>query len=923
MMNLHALIPVAAWVLLAAVLSAEPVEFNRDIRPILSENCFACHGPDKNARQADLRLDRRDEAMAQGAIKPGDLKGSKLVARIRAEQEMLRMPPVWSDKKLTPKQQQTLVEWIEQGAEYEGHWAYLPPERPEAPAGAEAIDFFISKGLEVKHVAPVGEADRRTLTRRLSFDLLGLPPEPGVVEAFEQDRNPDAYQKVLDRLLASRHFGERMAVHWLDLVRYADTVGFHGDVAVNVYPFRDYVIRSFNENKPFDEFTREQIGGDLIPAAGVDQLVASAYNRLSRMTNEGGSQAKEYLAKYAADRVRTTSTVWLGSTLGCAECHDHKFDPFATKDFYAMQAFFADIEEQGVFSGFGDWGSKIQVPSREVRETIAGIDRRIEGLRNAGRGKLEAHDDNLRDFAGRLKNNLDSWTVLEPSSVTNDCSDPNVEGCDTFDLPTEDGVIRLREKGKLKTLTVVEKAEVPLDPGRVTSLMIEVFEAENSMDFFLAEFEVDLLRGGEPARRIPIKTFLPDWESADVMLRSTIDGNHHTGWGGKPCEEGVRRAVFVLGEAIEARSGDRLVMTTIFDRIFGLKGFALEHRLWAGNADVPEVPPGDNLRSALASDGDWSEAERKQIAKAFARATEHNANYLAISELKRRKKTLIDSADQCLVTKAVEPREIRVLPRGNWMDASGEVVEPQAPHFLPAIPSTGKRLTRLDLADWLIDRGNPLTARVFVNRLWKMFFGTGISKVLDDIGSQGEPPVNQELLDWLAVEFMESGWDVKHTIRTMLLSKAYRRESEPSAALTQADPSNRLHGRQTARRLDAEFIRDNALKVSGLLNGKIGGRSAKPYQPADYYIELNFPKRRYHADVNENQFRRGLYVHWQRTYLHPAMMAFDAPTREECAADRSVSNTPLQALTLLNDPTFVEAAKAFGTRILSERARRR
>ena len=349
MMNLHALIPVAAWVLLAAVLSAEPVEFNRDIRPILSENCFACHGPDKNARQADLRLDRRDEAMAQGAIKPGDLKGSKLVARIRAEQEMLRMPPVWSDKKLTPKQQQTLVEWIEQGAEYEGHWAYLPPERPEAPAGAEAIDFFISKGLEVKHVAPVGEADRRTLTRCLSFDLLGLPPEPGVVEAFEQDRNPDAYQKVLDRLLASRHFGERMAVHWLDLVRYADTVGFHGDVAVNVYPFRDYVIRSFNENKPFDEFTREQIGGDLIPAAGVDQLVASAYNRLSRMTNEGGSQAKEYLAKYAADRVRTTSTVWLGSTLGCAECHDHKFDPFATKDFYAMQAFFADIEEQGVF----------------------------------------------------------------------------------------------------------------------------------------------------------------------------------------------------------------------------------------------------------------------------------------------------------------------------------------------------------------------------------------------------------------------------------------------------------------------------------------------------------------------------------------------------------------------------------------------
>ena len=899
----------------ASALPAEPLRFNRDIRPILSEKCFACHGPDKNARQAGLRLDQRDQAVAKGAIKPGDIEGSKLVARIRADQETLRMPPVWSDKKLTPEQAQTLVEWVKQGADYEGHWAYLPPERSETRPGAEAVDFFIDKGLDEKGLSAADEADRPTLARRLSFDLTGLPPEPALVAAFEQDRDARAYEKLLDGLLASPRFGERMAVYWLDLVRYADTVGFHGDVAVNVYPFRDYVIRSFNENKPFDEFTREQIAGDLIPGRGVDQLVASAYNRLSRMTNEGGSQAKEYLAKYAADRVRTTSTVWLGSTLGCAECHDHKFDPFATKDFYAMQAFFADIEEQGVFEGYGDWGSKIQVPSREARETIASLDKRIEKLRGAGRGKLDASDENLRNFAARLKSNLESWTILGPSSVTNDCSDPNVEGCDTFELTSEEGVIRLRETGELKTLTVVEKAEIPLDPGRLTSLMIEVFEAENSMDFFLAEFEINLLRGGEAARRIPIKTFLPDWEEPDAMLRSTVDGNHHTGWGGKPCEEGVRRAVFVLDEAIDARNGDRLVVTSVFDRIFGLKGFALEYRLWAGNADVPDLPPSEELRPTLGN-ADWTPRQRAALLKGFTRATDGNANYLAIRTLEREKKTLIDSADQCLVTKAVEPREIRILRRGDWMDTSGEVVKPQAPHFLGPIPTNGKRLTRLDLADWLVDRGNPLTARVFVNRLWKMYFGTGISKVLNDIGSQGEPPVNQELLDFLAVEFMESGWDVKHTIRAMLLSKAYRRTSEPSEALTRADPYNRLHGHQTARRLDAEFIRDNALKVSGLLNPEIGGRSAKPYQPADYYIELNFPKRRYHADVNENQFRRGLYVHWQRTYLHPAMMAFDAPTREECTTDRSVSNTPLQALTLLNDPTFVEAAKAFGARIL-------
>ena len=913
---------VSVFLLSRAAWPAEPVKFNRDVRPILSENCFACHGPDKNARQADLRLDQREQAVARGAIRPGDASGSKLVARIRADQEMLRMPPVWSDKKLSPEQQQTLVDWIEQGAEYAAHWAYIPPQRPAAPAGSEAIDYFLDRRLREQGLAPVDEADRRTLSRRLSFDLLGLPPESEMVEAFERDSDPQAYEKLLDRLLASPHFGERMAVQWLDWVRYADTVGFHGDVAVNVYPFRDYVIRSFHENKPFDQFTREQIGGDLIPNAGVDQLVASAYNRLSRMTNEGGSQAKEYLAKYAADRVRTTSTAWLGSTLGCAECHDHKFDPFSTRDFYAMQAFFADIEEKGVFSGYGDWGSKIQVPSFEARERIAAIDQRIETLREQGRGQLEANEANLNVFASRLKRGLESWTVLHPSSVNNDCSDPDVEGCDSFELLSEDGFIQLRKKGDLKTLTLVEKAESKLAPGRVTSLMIEVSEVENSMDFFLAEFKVSLLRDGEPSRPAPVKTFLPDWEGPGVMLRDTVDGNHHTGWGGNPCDEGVRRAVFVLREPIQARDGDRLVVTTTFDRIFGLKGFALEYRLWAGNADNPEVPPRDAWRPALTHEGGRSPAQRQSLVDAWKKVTKRNANYLEIRALERQKKTLTDAADQCLVTKAVEPREIRVLPRGNWMDTSGAVVEPQTPHFLPAALADDRRLTRLDLADWIVDRNNPLTARVFVNRLWKMFFGTGISKVLDDLGSRGEPPVHQELLDWLAVEFMESGWDVKHVIRTMLLSKTYRRASEPSEALARSDPYNRLHGRQTTRRLDAEFIRDNTLKVSGLLNPKIGGRSVKPYQPADYYIELNFPKRRYHADNNENQFRRGLYVHWQRTYLHPAMMAFDAPTREECAADRSISNTPLQALTLLNDPSFVEAAKAFGARILQSGERK-
>mgnify|MGYP001304575176 CR=1 FL=1 len=903
-------------------LPATTIEFNRDVRPILSENCFACHGPDKNTRQAGLRLDRPEDAIAHGAIKPNDPTGSRLVARINAEQQTLRMPPVWSDKELTPEQKIILAEWIREGAQFEKHWSYIPPKRSNDLTGSAAIDFFIDKSLAASSLQPALEADRRTLARRLSFDLLGLPPKKELVESFIHDSDSQAYEKVLTRLLDSPHFGERMAVHWLDLVRYADTVGFHGDANVNVYPFRDYVIRSFNDNKPFDQFTREQIAGDLVSNPGVDQLVASAYNRLNRITNEGGAQAKEYLAKYAADRVRTTSTVWLGSTLGCAECHDHKFDPFSAKDFYSMQAFFADIEEKGVFEGYGDWGSRIQVPSLPTRKKIDSLDGEIERFQKRGHNKLKATRTNLNRFATRLKRNMNSWVILQPDSVTPVCDDPNVEGCESFDFHSKNGLIEFERKvdrvrGLSDPRTLVAQSEIALPPSSVTSLMVEVLAVEDEENFFLVEFEARLQRDGASTAAASIKTFLPDWEAPKGMLRSTVDGNTHTGWGGKPSEDGTRRAVFIFTEPLQIQDGDKLIVTTIFDRVFGLKGFPLKYRLWAGSSDFPEIPPPATIWPTLSSNISWSKPHRQLLADTFIKQTKQNRHYLAIQKLERQRKTLIDASDECLITKAVEPREIRVLPRGNWMDTTGEVVTPQAPHFLNPIPSVKRPLTRLDLANWLIAKENPLTARVFVNRLWKMFFGTGLSKVLDDIGSQGEPPVHPELLDWLAVEFMESGWDVKHIIRTMLMSQTYRRTSEPTFALQEKDPFNRLHGRQTARRLDAEFIRDNALAVSGLLNVTIGGRSAKPYQPKDYYIDLNFPKRRYHSDRDINQFRRGLYVHWQRTYLHPAMMNFDAPTREECTAERPISNTPLQALTLLNDPSFVEAAKAFGGRILN------
>ena len=915
--------PIALGVAILACslpLSADEIRFNRDIRPIFSDNCFACHGPDGNARQANLRLDRREVALARGAISPGDTVASKLVDRIRNENKSLRMPPLYSGKSLTEEQKDLLVKWIEQGAEYESHWAYIPPIRPEAPDGPAGIDFLVGKSLSDRGLEPVGETDRRTLARRLSLDLTGLPPTPEAVEAFERDEHSDAIERLVDRFLASDHYGERMAVHWLDLVRYADTVGFHGDVAVNVYPYRDYVIRSFNDNKPFDEFTREQLGGDLIEAATLEQKVASAYNRLGRMTNEGGSQAKEYLAKYAADRARTASTVWLASTMGCAECHDHKFDPFLASDFYSMQAFFADIEEEGVFAGYGDWGSKMLVPSKQARDEMAEIEARIARLAEQGKDQLAPTSENLATFATELKDSLERWQVLVPTAVRNDCTDPDIVGCDKFEVVSEeDGSVIPRFGQESKPGKLAQVVEGELGNSRVTSMLIEMSPPKDCEDYFLGEIEVRWLRPGKLTRRVSIDAVIPDWDDSGAQLQGLVDGNHHTGWTGNPNEEGVRRAVFVFEAAIEAQEGDKLEVTTVYDQIFGLHGISYRQRLSVTGADRFEFPL-DGPAGRLIRADHWNRDQRAVMERLFLSRTGRNAHWRKIRDLERDKKRILDHADETLVAKSVDPRTIRVLPRGNWMDDSGEIVGPRAPSFLKQIPTGEQRLDRLDLANWIVDKNNPLTARVFVNRLWKLFFGEGISKVLDDLGSQGEPPVNPDLLDWLAVEFMESGWDVKHIVRTVLLTETYRRSSDPSPALRAADPDNRLNGHQTAARLDAEFIRDNALAVSGLLDTTVGGPSSKPYQPAGHYKELNFPKREYRADVDNSQYRRGLYTHWQRTFLHPSMKAFDAPSREECAANRPQSNTPLQSLVLLNDPSYVEAANALAVRILESDA---
>ncbi len=724
-----------------AALAARPpaVAYNRDVRPILADACFACHGPDAGKRAANLRLDVRDSAVARGAVVPGKPEQSRLLTRVLAADPARRMPPPSAHKLLTASQKETLRRWIAAAAPYEAHWAYQPPKAPPVPAVRDTrwplspVDRFLLARMEAAGVAPSAEADRVTLVRRLSFDLTGLPPAPAEVDAFLQDPSPGAYERVVDRLLASPRFGERMASYWLDLVRYADTVGYHGDQEHAISPYRDWVIQAFNRDLPFDRFTAEQLAGDLLPNPTVNQRIATGYNRLLQTTHEGGAQDREYLAKYAADRVRNLTQVWMGATVGCAECHDHKYDPYTQKDFYSLAAFFADVQERGAYSG------------------------------------------------------------------------PDVT----------------------------------------------------------------------PANRPP-----------EIEVLSPFD------------QEEVER--------LEARIG----------------------ALQAAGGAADEV-------ARLARERD---AVRKRTRRT-------------------------------MVTVSRAPRPVRVLARGDWMDETGPEVRPAVPPFLPRLTAAGERPTRLDLARWLTRPEHPQTARVFVNRVWYLLFGAGLCRSLEDFGAQGEVPTHPELLDWLAAVFAAPappggtgpergsagspeglpggqgsapaaasspagpprgtrepgpatasglGWSVKRLVRLIVTSRAYRQSSLVSAALRERDPENRLFARQGRFRLPAEMIRDQALAASGLLVERLGGPSARPYQPDGYYALLNFPKRTYEAHRDDNQYRRGVYVHWQRQYLHPMLRAFDAPSREECTAQRPVTNTPLAALTLLNDPTFVEAARVLAARILRE-----
>jgi hypothetical protein len=732
---------------LPASAGEKTVEFNRDIRPILSNNCFVCHGPDNNLRKADLRLDHEkgiyDDRDGYKIISPGKAADSELFNRIVSGEKSKRMPPAKANKELTKEQVELIRLWIDQGGKYQNHWSLIPPVKHESPAVKNSawvrnpIDAFILARLEKEGLAPSAETDARTLIRRLSFDLVGLPPSPREVDDFVAEyaaggKRQEVLAKLVDRMMASQHFGERMALYWLDLVRYADTGGYHSDNHRDISLYRDWVIDAFNRNVPFDRFTTEQLAGDLLRNPTMQQRIASGYNRLLQTTEEGGAQAKEYQAKYFADRVRNVSTVWLGLTLGCAECHDHKFDPVSTKEFYKFGAFFADIQERPV-------GRQEQTPIATPEQAA----------------KLKQFDEQI---AAQQK-------VLNAPEVA--------KGQTAW----EEQVKAADAKGLPKDIEALFK----IDAGKRNAK-----QKEQLANYY--------------------RSITPPLKAAQ-----------------------------------------------------------------------------DQLTAAQKQKADFS-------------------------------KTIPTT----LVSIAGPPRMVRVLPRGNWLDDSGEIVQPATPASLPSLKTGKERADRLDLARWVTSPENPLTARVFANRLWMLYFGQGIVKTLDDFGAQGTWPSHPELLDWLALEFRDKGWDVRHMIKLIVTSNTYRQTSLASPELRQRDPFNVLLARQARYRIDAEFVRDNALAISGLLVHRLGGDSVKPYQPAGYWRYLNFPTRDWSHDKNENQYRRGLYTYWQRSFLHPSLLAFDAPSREECTVERPRSNTPQQALVLLNDPTYVEASRVFAERVLKK-----
>jgi Protein of unknown function (DUF1553)/Protein of unknown function (DUF1549)/Planctomycete cytochrome C len=951
----HALVVALVFAILSpASFAGEPVSFNRDIRPILSDNCFQCHGPDEAKRKGGLRLDLRDAATKKldsgdTAIVPGKPEASELLRRVAQSGHDSLMPPKSTGKKLSQSQFESLKRWIAEGAEYQGHWAFLPvvkpaPPTPRNPQGIRnPIDRFTVKRLEMEGLALLPEADKETLIRRVTLDLTGLPPTIQEVEAFRADQSPNAYEKVVDRLLKSSRYGEHMALQWLDFARYADSNGFQTDSSRYQWPWRDWVIESFNENQGFDQFTIEQIAGDLLPNATRRQIVATGFNRNHRLNGEGGLIAEEWRIETVIDRLETTGSTWLGLTFNCCRCHDHKFDPITQREFYKFYAFFNNVAESGTLQGDAkNTEPTIPVLTADREKEIARLDLEI----GAAETKLAEALKNLPElqaawepgFKERIAKEKSGWQILAPQSVKSTARTPLTRQAD--------GSYLAGGKNPAKdTYEIV----APIPKGAFSGLLLEAFTdltmpaqslGRNANGNFVLSAIDAVISAPTLDKPIPVKfakaeaDFSQDgWDVKFILATDKTKGWAVDG----PTRKENRRAMVLVEQPIDVPANStirvRLIQETLPQHNIGR--FRLSYTsapvgaVRLNGAQIPET-----LKQALEIEPSMRSAKQQAELAAFYRANAEGPIKDAeshVAALKRQRADLLSKLSNVMVMKEMpQPREAFVLIRGQY-DKKGDKVTAGLPVSLPAMPK-GEPMNRLGLARWLVHESNPLTARVWVNRAWERFFGTGLSKTTENLGSQAEFPSHPELLDWLAAEFMKPtslppvagepahAWDMKAIHKLMVMSATYRQSAHTTKELTERDPENRLLARGPRFRLPAEVLRDQALFVSGLLAEKIGGPSVRPYMPEGVWDETSRygDLRGYKPDSGEGLHRRTMYTIWKRTAAPPSMLIFDAPSREYCAVKRSRTNTPLQALSLLNEITYVEAARKLGERMIKE-----
>lgn len=942
--------PMAALMLIAQlsmpIEAAEParkIGFNRDIQHILSDNCFKCHGPDSASREADLRLDHREGAIAEldkgrHAIVPGHADQSELIARITNANPKDRMPPADSGKSLTAKQIELLKAWINQGAEYEPHWSFIAPVRPEVPKvehadwPVNAIDNFVLARLEREGWTPSEPADRVTLIRRVTLDLTGLPPTPEQVAAFVTDQSPNAYEKAVDRLLASPRYGERMAQVWLDVSRYADTMGYQADWERFQWRWREWVIDAFNRNEPYDQFTIDQLAGDLVPNATTEQIIATGFNRNHRINDEGGIIPAEFAAEYVIDRVDTTSEVWMGLTMGCARCHDHKFDPISQKDFYSFFAFFNNVPENGKDGRAGVATPYMRVAVRgeeaayeKVKEQVAAAEKRLDEIASKHSQERKKWES---DTLASLKADGKGWDAVDPVEV-------EATGGVSFTKLDDGSYLASGDNADDKPVYTVT---IDLGQRKVTGLRLDALThpslGKGSLgisaggNFVLTGFEVSVRNPGDAEPRpVSIADAEADYEQKGWPIKNTLDGKPGTGWavdGNTRAEN--RSAVFTFKTPVMGRAGTQLIVTMKHESRYPREGIG---RFVLSVTNLPKIElnnhgglPQDVFAALTTAAKKRSADQNKRLDAYFLSTLADMKQAVADRAAAGKAQTEFEkeSTTYVMVMKEMDkPRDSFVLNRGQY-DQKREKVTANVPGALPALPE-GMAHDRLALAQWLVSGHHPLTARVEVNRLWEMLFGTGLVKTSEDFGTQGEWPSHPELLDYLATELPRAGWDIKGMLKMMVMSATYRQSSLGRPETIERDPENRLLSHMTRVRLPAETIRDQALFAGGLLVEKIGGASVKPYQPEGLWEEVSFKDRKrstdfYVQDHGEALYRRSLYTFWKRSVPPPALATFDAPTRETCTIRRSRTDTPLQALALMNDVTYVEAMRELATRAI-------